>query len=155
MPVKISELIDEMDMQMDEYHTYLNKETNIIVTVSNEGLSIAEESDEGDDFSQYPDWQKQNIMEALDIIVNWDKYVELPDKYDINEYNIMENFCFSLDNEKIMNELLYAIRGRGAFRRFKDKVQRLGIQQQWDKFREETFKEIAIEWCEYNNIPYI
>ncbi|WP_276662556.1 UPF0158 family protein [Syntrophomonas wolfei] len=54
-----------------------------------------------------------------------------------------------------MNELLYAIRGRGAFRRFKDKVQRLGIQQQWDKFREEAFKEIAIDWCEYNNIPYI
>lgn len=79
----------------------------------------------------------------------------LPDKYDINEYSIMENFCFSLDNEKIMNELLYAIRGRGAFRRFKDKVQRLGIQQQWDNFREEAFKEIAIEWCEYNNIPYI
>jgi len=41
MPVKISELIDEMDMQMDEYNTYLNKETNIIVTVSNEALSIA------------------------------------------------------------------------------------------------------------------
>jgi len=94
-------------------------------------------------------------MDALDIIVNWDKYIALPDKYDINEYSIMENFCFSLDNEKIMNELLYAIRGRGAFRRFKDKVQRLGIQQQWDNFREEAFKEIAIEWCEYNNIPYI
>ena len=52
MPVKISELIDEMDMQMDEYNTYLNKETNIIVTVSNEALSIAEESDEDDDFSE-------------------------------------------------------------------------------------------------------
>lgn len=122
---------------------------------SNEALSIAEESDEDDDFSQYPDWQKQIIMDALDIVVNWDKYIALPDKYDINEYSIMEIFCFSLDNEKIMNELLYAIRGKGAFRRFKDKVQRLGIQPQWDKFREEAFKEIAIEWCEYNNIPYI
>ncbi|HBK53078.1 hypothetical protein [Syntrophomonas wolfei] len=97
MPVKISELIDEMDMQMDECHTYLNIETNIIVTVSNEDLSIAEESDKGDDFSQYPDWQKQNIMETLDIVANWDKYFKLPDKYDINEYSIMENFCFSLD----------------------------------------------------------
>ncbi|HBK53079.1 UPF0158 family protein [Syntrophomonas wolfei] len=68
---------------------------------------------------------------------------------------LWRTFVFLWINEKIMNELLYAIRGRGAFRRFKDKVQRLGIQQQWDKFREEAFKEIAIDWCEYNNIPYI
>lgn len=41
MPVKIKDLIDEMDMQMDEYNKYLNKETGEIVTVSTEDLSVA------------------------------------------------------------------------------------------------------------------
>jgi len=56
MVVKIKDLIDEMDMQMDEYNKYLNKETGEIITVSTEDLSIVEESEEDDDFSQYPDW---------------------------------------------------------------------------------------------------
>lgn len=155
MPLKLSELISEMEMQMDEYKTYLNKESCEIVTASAEDLSIAEESDGEDDFVQYPDWQKQSIREALDIVINWDKYVELPDKFEVNEYNIMEKFCFSLDNDKIMNELYSAISGKGAFRRFKDKVNRLGLVKHWESFREEAFKEIAVEWCEQNDISYI
>lgn len=155
MPIKLSELIDKMEMQMDEYKTYLNKETWVIVTVSAEDLSIAEESDEEDDFSQYPDWQKQSIKESLDIVYNWDKYVELPDKFEINEYKIMENFCSSQDNEQIINGLYSAISGKGAFRRFKDKVNRLGLRKHWESFREEAFKEIAVEWCKQNDVPYI
>lgn len=42
MPVKISDLIDEMDMQFDETFYYLNKETGAFVTVSAEILSVAE-----------------------------------------------------------------------------------------------------------------
>lgn len=155
MPIKLSVLIDELETQMDEYKTYLNKKSCENFTVSAEDLSIAEESDEEDDFSQYPDWQKQSIREALDIVINWDKYVELPDKFEINEYNIMENFSYSLDNDKIMKELYSTISGKGAFRRFKDKVNRLGLGKHWESFREEAFKEIAVEWCEQNDISYI
>jgi hypothetical protein len=124
MSVKIKDLIDEMDMGIDDCRKYLDKESGIISTVSTEDLSIAEEAEEDDDFSQYPDWQRASILEALDIIENWDKYVELPDKWEINEYNIMERFCGTLDNEKMSGALYNSIRGKGAFRRFKDALQR-------------------------------
>ncbi|TWH52008.1 hypothetical protein [Sporomusa sp. KB1] len=58
MPVKIKDLVAEMKMQMDEYRQYLNKETGMILTVSNEDMAIAEESEEDEDSSQYPDWQR-------------------------------------------------------------------------------------------------
>lgn len=67
----------------------------------------------------------------------------------------MENFCSSQDNEQIINGLYSAISSKGAFRRFKDKVNRLGLRKQWESFREEAFKEIAIEWCKQNDILYI
>lgn len=154
-PVKLKDIVDEMEMQMDEYHEYLNKETGEIVTVSTEDLSIAEESEEDDDFSKYPNWQQDSIKDALDVIVNWGNYIELPDKWEINEYDIMEEFCGSIKNESISNTLYSAIRGRGAFRRFKDAIIRFRVEDDWYKFREEALKQIAIEWCEENDIMYI
>lgn len=94
MPVKIKDLIDEMDMKMDEYNKYLNKETGEIVMVGTEELSIVEESEEDDKFSQYPDWQRESLQVALDVIENWGKYVGLPDKWEINEYSVSVNIEF-------------------------------------------------------------
>lgn len=54
--VKLKDIVDETEMKMDEYRKYLNKETGQIVTISTEELSIAEEFEEDDNFSQYPDW---------------------------------------------------------------------------------------------------
>lgn len=128
-PVKLKDIVDEMEMQMDEYRKFLNKETGKIVTVSTEELSIAEESEEDDDFYEYPDWQQDSIKDALDVIVNWENYIELPDKWKINEYDTMEDFCASVKNDRIRNVLYSSIQGRGAFRRFKDAVCRYGIEE--------------------------
>lgn len=154
-PVKLKDIIDEMDTQSDEYRGYLNKESGAITSASTEELSIAEESEEDDDFSQYPEWQRDSIKEAMDIIRNWDNYVELPDRFEINEYDIMEDFCNSISNDRISNALLNAIEGRGAFRRFKDAIIRYNIEVNWYKFKEEAFKQIAIRWCEDNGIHYV
>ncbi len=83
------------------------------------------------------------------------KYIELPDKWDIHEYSIMEAFCGSLSNERISNALYSVIQGRGAFRRFKDTICRYGVEDTWYRFRDEAFKKLAIEWCEQNNILYM
>ena len=154
-PVKLKDIIDAMDMQMEEYRSYLNKETGVILSVSTEELSIAEESEEDDDFSEYPNWQQESIKDALDVIVNGDNYIELPDKWEINEYDIMEDFCGSVKNDRVSNALYSAIKGRGAFRRFKDEICRFGIENDWYRFREEALKKIAIEWCEDNEIMFV
>lgn len=154
-PVKLKDIVDEMEMQIDAYRKYLNKETGEIVTVSSEELSIAEESEEDDDFSQYPDWQQDSIKSAIDVIVNWENYIELPDKWEINEYDIMEEFCGSIKNDGVSNALYSAIQGRGAFRRFKDAIIRFGVEDDWYKFRDEALKQVAIEWCEENEIMYV
>jgi hypothetical protein len=154
-PVKLKDIVDELEIQMDEYKKYLNKATGEIITVSTEELSIAEESEEGDDFSDYPDWQRDSIRDALDIIENWENYIELPDKWEIDEYRIMEEFCGSIKNDRISDALYSAIQGRGAFRRFKDAIHRYGVEDDWYRFRKEALKNIAMEWCEENGIKYI
>jgi hypothetical protein len=86
------------------------------------------------------------------VVENGDKYVELPTKWEINDYNIMERFCGSLDNEKMAEELYSAIRGKGAFQRFRYTLQRYGMEDQWYNFREAGLKKIAIRWCGDNDI---
>ncbi|NLC45315.1 MAG: hypothetical protein GX783_13670 [Clostridiales bacterium] len=154
-PVKLQDIVDGMDMQTDESRVFLYKETGEIIYVSIEDLSLAEDSEEEDDFSEYSDWQQESIEEALDVIINWENYEELPDKFEINEYHLMEEFSGSIPDERISNSLYSAIQGRGAFRRFKDTTIRLGVEEDWYKFREQAFRDIAIEWCEYNGIKYI
>ena len=84
-----------------------------------------------------------------------DDYIDLPDSYDINEYRMMENFVYSLPKGKNQTILYNAIQGRGAFRRFKDKLNDIGMAKTWFAYRDQQYKEIALEWCEENDIEVI
>ena len=46
------------------------------------------------------------------------------------------------------------IRGRGAFRRFKDRMQAYGIAEAWYRYRDEALRELAIAWCEEHGMRY-
>ncbi|MHB1483534.1 MAG: UPF0158 family protein [Saccharofermentanales bacterium] len=157
MPIKLQSIVDEIESQMDEYNKYLNTQTGQIICVGSEDLRVAEESETDDDFSEYPDWQQTSIKQAMDVLVNCfsDKYILLPTVYDINEYNIMEEFCDTVQNCQIRDSLYSAIRGSGAFRRFKDAICRYGIEDSWYKFRNGALKQVAIKWCERNKISYV
>ena len=84
----------------------------------------------------------------------YDEYIGLPTKYDIDEYSMMEDFIETIEDERLYNQLYIAISGKGAFRRFKDTCINFDIINDWYKFREEKYKELAIEWCKDNNIEY-
>lgn len=75
-------------------------------------------------------------------------------RYEIDEYHIMEDFCSSLEDEGLKEDLLYAIEGRGAFRRFRDSIHRRGIEKDWYQYRDGRLEEIAIDWLEAKGIPF-
>ena len=37
---------------------------------------------------------------------------------------------------------------------FKDKIYQYDIEDQWYDYKGQKYKDIAIEWCEENNIEY-
>jgi hypothetical protein len=151
-PVKLQNIIEELEIQFDESRTFLNKETNIIVSVTSEELRAAEDDET---FDHLPEWQQEDRKLAIDIFENFENYIELPTKYAVNEYEIMEDFCQNINNQGNRNVLLKVIKGKGAFRRFKEKIIEFEIEKEWYLFRDTQLKEIAIEWCKENNINYI
>ncbi|MCI5207413.1 MAG: hypothetical protein D3910_01150 [Candidatus Electrothrix sp. ATG2] len=138
-------------MQFDESSAYFNTEDGEIYVVSTEELSAAEEGEPP--IEDFPEWQQEAVKIAQQII-SGDQYIALPTKYDVHQYAIMEEFCESVADQKISDALQIAIRGKGAFRRFKDACHRFEISEQWYSYQTEALKEIAISWCKENNLEY-
>ena len=90
-----------------------------------------------------------------DALNDLDRYIPLPREYEIHEYQIMENFVNSLEDEDEAHELLNSMQGKGAFRRFKEKVSLLSLEDRWYNHREEAHEKIAVEWCVKNGIKVI
>lgn len=84
----------------------------------------------------------------------FEKSIILPTQHEINEYQIIVDFIETIDNLEIKSNLQRLIQGKGAFRRFKDYCFESNIIQDWYKYKEEKYKEIAIEWCKQNELEY-
>jgi len=148
--VKLQDILEGMDFQSDEQSAFLNLTTGEVVSITDEELRAAENDEPLEDF---PEWQHAAIRIAGEIVAT-DHYLPLPDRFEINAYRMMERFCLSVDDDDLRDELCDAIRGRGAFRRFKDKVQAYGIAEAWYRYRDAALREIAKAWCEAHGIPY-
>lgn len=80
--------------------------------------------------------------------------IMLPTRYDINEYEMMEDFVYTVRDIKLQNQLNISLNGSGAFRRFKDTCINYAIIDDWYKFRDKKYKELAVDWCKENNIEF-
>lgn len=153
MKIKLQEIIDGMEMQFEGTCTYLCRKTGEVVSVSENDIRTAEEI-EDNEIEKLMDWEQENIRLAIDILENNEDYEELPTQFDMNEYEMLEDFSYSITDARKKDILLDAIQGRGAFRRFKDKVIDLGIAEDWYQYRNQCYKKKAIEWCNDNDVEY-
>ena len=131
--IKLSEIIVELETVNNELECYYNPDTKEVF-LSNIG-----------EFGNL----NENELDGL-----FEKSIMLPTKFDIHEYSIMEGFIETIFDNLLYNQLLIAINGNGAFRRFKDTCINFGCIDDWYKFRDRKYKEIAVEWCRKNNVEY-
>ena len=130
MKVKLSDILEALGFQSDEIRYYLDKTTGRVHALTSE---VARRLEQGDD---------ENL-------------IGLPTQWDIDEYEIMSDFCDSLPDGTVRDALYIAIQGAGAFRRFKDAVNTFGVADDWYKYRAEQFKAIAIDWCQTHDLACI
>ena len=131
--INLEKIIEGLEMVDDIVDCYYNPEKDEIF-LSNIG--------------EYEELSEDEIDELFE------KSIILPTKYKINEYQIMVDFIETIDNLEIKSNLQRLIQGKGAFRRFKNYCFNVNIIQDWYKFKEERYKQIAIEWCEQNDLKY-
>ncbi len=150
MIVDIRKIADELEMQSDDYLSFLNLDTGEVETVSKELLSEIEESEEEYD-KEHEDDEEWKLGVS---IVTTDRWVRLPTKRDVHDWEIMESFAESLEPGKARGDLERAVHGSGAFRNFRAALDRHKLKERWYAFRTAALRDIAIEWCEEHKLQW-
>lgn len=138
LKVKLQDVLDAMDFVNDETEYYYCIKTEEVLMCF-EGLINGDKNPELEE----------------DMEENFEDYIPLPGKYELHEYDMMKSFIYSLPEGHAQNALFSAISGRGAFRRFKDRLYDLDLEQKWFQYRDSEYEKIARKWCEENEIEII
>ena len=154
-PIKLSELIEALEFDSDERVTNVDLQNGCVVSVDRSLLSAVDEEDEAS-LVDLPDWQKPKLEIARAIVDDsGERFVAAPDKFEFQEYRQMERFIGKVDDAGAAEQLWRAIKGKGAFRYFKDTASRLGLLKQWYQFRDEALKEFVVAWAGAHQIPFM
>ena len=148
--IKLSDLVQTMESQDDESELFVNRITGQLLVFSEEEIIIAEG---GDDPDRFPQWQQEIIALANEALDN-DDFIEMGAAHEIDDYAMMRDFCDSISDVVISDQLHASIKGRGAFHHFRKSVEGLDLLEQWNAFKREAYERVAITWCEENNINY-
>lgn len=147
VPVRLKEILEGMELQSDELTAYLHRPTGRVIAVSDEALESTEEGPEG-----VAGVDELELADARGVLSGGDDYVQLPDRFEIDEYRMMEHFAAGVADPLPRAELQDALHGRGAFRRFKDAVRRHSLADEWYGYRDRSYEEVALAWCDEHRI---
>ena len=147
--ISLRDVISALEAASDESASYLDPETGEIVLVTEDERVMAEE----DCWEEAPGWQRE-IMPKIRAALEGDRWLELPDSFEIHEWSIMERFSQTQKIERIRSELLNAIHGAGAFRAFRTAIRQLGLEQSWYQFRDDALADIARCWLDDHHLQY-
>ena len=79
----------------------------------------------------------------------FDRYEPLPKAISYEGYEDMEDFIDTVRDDNLAEPLRVAINGKGAFRRFKDLLERYPEERErWFCFKDSKLKQRALEWLE-------
>ena len=151
MPVVVSlkAVVEALDVLSESLECFLDPASGEILLLTEDDQLAMDRSE--DEF--VPEWQREHLQKVRELFKS-NRGLRLPDSFDIHEWSIMEEFCYTIAEADARKTMLDSIHGKGAFSRFREAIQRFGLEQDWLSFRENAFKQIARDWLEVNGIRY-
>jgi Uncharacterised protein family (UPF0158) len=150
--VKLRDIIDALESAGEEHSFWLDQETGDVHMLTDEMMDYAEEETALDEIPESMHEPVEVARRVQEDTVH--RYLELPGKMDIHDWDIMDCFTSTIKDERVQGELRNGIRGAGASRVFKHLLEQHDLWKTWNKFREARLREIAIGWCEDNGIAW-
>lgn len=163
-----NELSAAFDNSSTELSYYLDTETGEVILITEEAQRYAQKIGEGDDDtdaseldleaalaqSSIPLWLQEIVKLAVFVETYFgDRVIEIPRTTSYEGYEEMQDFIATVQDDRLSDQLHIAIQGRGAFRRFRDVLQRHQAEEQrWYDFQEDRQAERMREWLEEEEI---
>ena len=106
-------------------------------------------------FGKMGNYYIEDNQKVDDYVLYMGDIISLPERSEINEYKMINEFIDTIKDKQIQEQLLKVLHGNGAFKNFNDTCDNLGIINDWYRFRDNVYYELAKEWCRDNNIKYV
>lgn len=165
IPISLLDLEDGFTNSFDELTYYLDLHTGKVVLVTESDRAILDSAWENLDndtmlgeelLRQYlqeanlPAWQVESALEALPVELDGDdRFCPIPQQTSWESYSDMEAYIETLSEGHLADLLAVAIRGKGAFRRFKDVLGDYPAQRQaWFSFDTARKRERMRAWLD-------
>ena len=129
--ISLDELCEAMEDDSYEHDYFLDLETGEILCVS----------------EYMDDEESEKVKERIE--EDFKRYERIPKAESHEGYQDMVDFIATVDNERLAELLEVAIKGKGAFRRFKDVLLNYPEERErWFNFKDERMEERALEWLD-------
>jgi hypothetical protein len=150
--VSLNSLGQEFEALMDEVDFYFDRETEKVVFVDTYNYSF--DDDDNDEEESVNEEYVYNKTLNQQIKGDPERYVRLPSKYENHEWQIMSDFVEERPDGDRKELLRDSIHGSGAFRIFRNMIERFDLLEEWYSFKAAAYREKARKWCEENDIEY-
>ena len=129
LEIELAELCSAMEDSSEEHNYYLDLDTGKLLLISD----------------YMDDEESKKLKDKIDD--NFDRYELLPKVESYEGYEDMEDFISTVSDEHLAELLHVAVKGKGAFRRFKDVLEWYPEERErWFQFRDDKLKQRALEW---------
>ena len=155
MKVYLKDVIESMEFENELLNHFYNKKTGVIIYKEDFSTSTysAEDINKIDEFEE---WERELIYNLQDLEENPDNYIQLPQKDELYELKMMMDFCNSFSDISLENNLdINSADEKTKLHKIKQIIQDKELINEWYDYREDTERELAIKWCDDNNIEYI
>lgn len=156
--VSFSDLEDAFLDSSHDHHYWLDKRTGEVLFVDSE---IARSLERGENLSKASTWQHDLIEQARRVLrafgelpgeeteeFELGRFVEIPKQESRDAYDDMADFAETVINPHLRDLLAVALRGKGAFRRFKDVLLSYPAERErWFTFETQRRLEVIKEWA--------
>ncbi len=104
-----------------------------------------------------PEWEKAALLEADQVETGYlERYIRVPEADSHEGYRDMEAFIFTVQDQRLQDQLWRAIGGRGAFRYFKDVLAAHPRERErWFEFKDARVRQRVLDWLESEGIEPI
>jgi hypothetical protein len=167
--VDMDALSSAFTLTYPEQHTYLDLESGEVIYVTDETWRLLErlyqeiyDEDQGEltmplgaylaQRDDIQDWKKECLLEADRVEVASGEIIAI-DPEPHADYREMERFIRTVDDSELQDRLWRAIRGRGAFRYFRDVLaDHPQVEDDWYAFKDAQIERRIHRWLEANGI---
>jgi hypothetical protein len=168
LKVDLAELEAALDNDFPEHHYFLDLETGKVVLIADDTsrelediyAELPEEADVAEAIQQrdLQDREKEDLLFADQVETGYGtRYVRVESLDSHAGYRDMEDFIATVQQDRRLQERLWrAIRGRGAFRYFKDVLDNYPRERErWFEFKDAQVRQRVLDWLAEERIEPI